>query len=98
MAINKTIGTRFGIDATHHVINQIKINRLTNTLEILICGYQSSTGFSNGFDNIIYDENYFDFSVLPTSVLTKIIELKNIIEVEMINNIPKWAGGTQVDD
>lgn len=98
MAINKAISTRFGINANHHIINKIDIDRNTNSLQFNILSFENVTKYNSGFDAMTGDENIFSFSQLPGSVLTKIIELKNIIELEMINNIPKWQGGIQVSD
>lgn len=98
MAINKEFSTRFGIDATHHIIQKLDINRINSNFEVLICGYSSSNSFNSGYSQLIYNEYTFTFSQLPAPILTKIQELKSAIEIEMINNLAKWNGGIQVND
>jgi hypothetical protein len=98
MAISKTISTDYGVNITHHVTFDIDIYRGPEQLSFRLKGYPLASNFNNG-NNALKDESYlFTFSSLPASVLAKIVELKDIIEQELINNLPEWAGGTRVND
>ena len=98
MGINKTIPTNFGIDAVHHVINNIEINRPASKLSFRVVGYPAASYYINNNNGLRWDELTFNFSQLPPSVLTKIQDLKEAIEIEMLNLLPAWDGGTQVQD
>ena len=98
MAISKTIPTDFGIDLTHHVTFNIEIYRGSNQLGFKLKGYPTATQYNDGKNSIKNEDYLFDFSVLPGAVMTKITELRDAIEQEMINNLPEWSGGTRVND
>lgn len=98
MAINKTISTDFGIDLEHHVTFNIEIWRASSQLAFKLKGFPTAAQYNQGKNSVKNEDYVFDFSVLPQSVLTKIIELKDTIEQEMINNLPEWQGGTRVND
>jgi len=98
MTISKAIITDFGIDLAHHVTFNIEVYRGSNQLGFKLKGYPTATQYNDGKNSIKNEDYLFDFSVLPASVLTKITELKDTIEQEMINNLPEWAGGTRVND
>lgn len=98
MAINKTVTTDFGIDITHHVTFDIEIHKGSSQLGFKLKGYPLPSHYNLG-KNSIKNENYlFDFSALPPVVMTKITELRDVIEQEMINNLPEWSGGIRVND
>lgn len=98
MAINKTFNTEYGIDVTHHVMQDIQVNRDSSNLAFQIISYTDADHYNENNSQLVSQQYDFDFSVLPASILSKINELKEEIESEMIANLSEWKGGTQIQD
>jgi len=98
MAINLTQSSDFGIDSTHHVMQAITIDRPSNRIAFKVNSYISDTEYDNVNRAVNTHTFSYDFADLPASVLTKMVELKEILELEMIANLAEWSAGTQVAD
>lgn len=98
MAINKSITTTYGIDTNHTIINRIDINRDISGVDILIYRYPSSDNYNSGSTPLVIDTLVFKFSELPQTTMTKITDLKDQIEQDMVTYLQQFSGGTIVND
>jgi hypothetical protein len=98
MAINKTISTNYDIDVEHHVLTRLVINRDNEIFQIMIGGFTEASKYVADARPLTSHNRSFTFDQLPTAIKTKMNELKELIEIEMINNLADFSGGTQVKD
>ena len=82
----------------HHVTVNIDIDKAGSTLALKLGGYQAAANYLASNDPLRWEKYVFQFSVLPAPVLAKIVELRDLIEQELIANLPEWSGGTRVND
>ena len=98
MALDLSLTTQYGINTEHNVIQHISVDRTKNSLLFGIDQFVDAPIYVSGYTGLNLMQYQFNFNILPASIMTKIGELKSLIEIEMINNLPEWSGATQTYD
>ena len=98
MAINLTGDTVFGFTDEHNVLDYILVDRIEGNLTIKLQGYYNATAYNDGGQASDYYESQYIIANLPTSVKTALVNLKNEIEIALVNSDPNWTNGTRVND
>lgn len=101
MAINKVLPqfqASHGIDLAHTVVERIVLDFKTQLVRLILGHYQEAQDFNNGKEPVFISKYVYGVDVLPASVLTDAVSLKNTIEAELINLVEEFEEGTQVND